>query len=117
MSGPSSSVSRRCPTNPTGVHRPSRETGRTEASRQGSGKAKNLLRWLVLPIGLVIAAAALYAVVSLDSVGFQEIEPPMDEIDDRSRAKLERVMVNTHSTCAAPARPLCVYALPRAPSL
>ncbi|MCH2170952.1 hypothetical protein MK489_09220 [Myxococcota bacterium] len=51
-----------------------------------------MLRWLVLPIGLLIAAVALYAVVSLESVGLQEIAPPMDEIDDRSRAKLERVI-------------------------
>jgi hypothetical protein len=51
-----------------------------------------LVRWLVLPIGLLIAAAALVAVASLGRGGFREIEAPLDEIDDQSRAKLERVI-------------------------
>jgi hypothetical protein len=42
-------------------------------------------RWLLVVIGLAVGAAALYALLPNDN-------PPLDDIDAASRAKLERVL-------------------------
>jgi hypothetical protein len=44
-------------------------------------------RWLLLSLGLAIAAGALYALLAGDGGA-----PPLDEIDDASRARLERAL-------------------------
>lgn len=43
-------------------------------------------RWLILSLGLAIAAGAAYALLA------GEGSPPLDRIDDDSRARLERVL-------------------------
>jgi hypothetical protein len=49
-------------------------------------------RFLALTLGLAIAAAALYMLVSGGSPPPVASEPPSAEIDAASRAKLERVL-------------------------
>ncbi len=50
------------------------------------------MRLLLLSFGLAVAAAALYALVSNTSAPPVASSPPSAEIDDASRAKLERVL-------------------------
>ncbi|MDH3212595.1 MAG: hypothetical protein OEM05_08930 [Myxococcales bacterium] len=47
-----------------------------------------MTRWLVLLLGLAIAAGAVYLLAS----GGEEDGPPLGEIDAPSRARLERVL-------------------------
>jgi hypothetical protein len=47
-------------------------------------------RWLFLSFGLVIAALAFYALA-----GSGTGEPPLDDIDASSRARLENVLERT----------------------
>jgi len=49
-----------------------------------------LVRWLLFIIGLAIAAAGIYALV--DSGRFAAADPPLDDIDSASRARLEEVL-------------------------
>jgi hypothetical protein len=51
-------------------------------------------RWLLLVLGLAIAAAALFALVSGEAPRLPVAggSPPLDEIDAESRARLERVL-------------------------
>ena len=50
------------------------------------------MRFLALTLGLAIAAAALYLLVSDGAPPPETSEPPSAEIDAASRAKLERVL-------------------------
>ncbi len=57
------------------------------------GKALTVVRWLALPFALALAAAAVYLLAGPGPVSVRgEIAPPLDHIDDASRAKLERVI-------------------------
>ena len=51
-------------------------------------------RWLLLVLGLAIAAAALFALVSGEAPRLPEAgdSPPLGEIDADSRARLEQVL-------------------------
>ncbi len=50
-------------------------------------------RWLMLALGLAIVAGALALLVSGGGVGGEaSLGPPLSEIDDESRARLERVL-------------------------
>jgi len=49
-------------------------------------------RFLALTFGLAVAAAALYLLVSSGQPPPVASKPPAAEIDDASRAKLERVL-------------------------
>jgi len=49
-------------------------------------------RWLTLFLGLAIAAAAGFALVSRRGPYGSAEAPPLDHIDDASRARLERVL-------------------------
>ena len=50
-------------------------------------------RWLMLALGLAIAAGALALLVTGGGGGSEGgLEPPLSEIDDESRARLERVL-------------------------
>jgi hypothetical protein len=46
-----------------------------------------MMRWLVFSLGIAIAAGAIYLVVRNDGQ-----EMPLDEIDDASKQRLERVL-------------------------
>jgi hypothetical protein len=46
-------------------------------------------RWLILSVGLAVALGAAYALLA---GGRQGSGPPLDRIDDASRARLERVL-------------------------
>jgi hypothetical protein len=46
-------------------------------------------RWLILSLGLAIAAGAAYALLA---AGPEGREPPLDRIDEASRARLERLL-------------------------
>jgi len=65
-----------------------RGRGRTP-TRSGGGKR----RWLVLPLALGVAALALYVLVSAGRPAFLDPgEPPLDDIGDASRLRLEHVL-------------------------
>lgn len=49
-------------------------------------------RWLLVLLGLAIAAAALYALVAGRELPLSESAPPLDDIDEASRHELERVL-------------------------
>ena len=51
-------------------------------------------RWLLLVLGLAVAAAGLFALVKGDAVRLPVASgpPPMEEIDADSRARLEQVL-------------------------
>jgi hypothetical protein len=51
-------------------------------------------RWLLLVLGLAIAAAALFALVGGEAPRLPAAggSPPLDEIDADSRARLEQVL-------------------------
>ena len=51
-----------------------------------------VMRWLALSLGLAIAAAALYLLVGGDAARPVASGPPLSDIDDASRARLERVL-------------------------
>jgi len=66
----------------------SKGRGRTSA-RSGGGKR----RWLVLPLALGIATLAFYVLVSGGRPAFLDPgEPPLDDIGDASRLRLEHVL-------------------------
>jgi hypothetical protein len=66
----------------------SRGRGRTPA--RASGRKR---RWLVLPLALGVAALALYVLASGGRPGFLNPgEPPLDDIGDASRLRLEHVL-------------------------
>jgi hypothetical protein len=49
-------------------------------------------RILALVLGLLIAGLAIFLLASGDRSALREVAPPLDEIDDDSRAALERVL-------------------------
>jgi hypothetical protein len=49
-----------------------------------------LKRWLVLTLGLAVAATALYVLAGGGSGG--GTAPPLDEIDEASKQRLDRVL-------------------------
>ena len=51
-----------------------------------------MIRILALVLGLALAAVAVFVLTSGGPGALREVEPPLDEIDDASRAKLERVL-------------------------
>ncbi len=52
-----------------------------------------MIRILALVLGLALAVGAIFVLVSGGpGGGSREVAPPLDEIDDASRAKLERVL-------------------------
>ena len=52
-----------------------------------------MIRILAIVLGLGLAVGAVYVLTSGGpGGGMREVEPPLDEIDDASRAKLERVL-------------------------
>ena len=56
---------------------------------RGSGRR----RWLLLPLGLGIAALGVYVAVQSSTRGPASVgPPPLDHIDDASRVRLERVL-------------------------
>ncbi len=62
---------------------------RTGAPPRGRRTPENarVKRWLAVPVGLALVALALYVLVAGGRGG-----PPLDRIDDDSRARLERVL-------------------------
>jgi hypothetical protein len=58
------------------------------------GGRETPLRWVALSLGLALAGAILYLVVSgtRGGPGRGGDAPPLDQIDDDSRARLERVL-------------------------
>ena len=60
---------------------------------QGDEEAR-VNRWLLLVLGLAIAAVALFALAGGDSLRLPVAggSPPLDEIDADSRARLEQVL-------------------------
>jgi hypothetical protein len=58
-------------------------------SKEGPSRVKRLL---ALILGLAVAAAALYVLLSGRPTSREANEPPSAEIDAASRAKLERVL-------------------------
>jgi len=65
-----------------------RSKGRTQARPDGRKR-----RWLVFPLALGIAGLALYVLVSGGRPGFLDPgEPPLDDIGDASRLRLEHVL-------------------------
>ena len=66
----------------------SRGKGRTPARPDGRKR-----RWLVFPLALGIAGLALYVLASGGRPGFLDPgEPPLDDIGDASRLRLEHVL-------------------------
>lgn len=60
---------------------------------QGDEEAR-VTRWLLLALGLAVAAAGLFALAGGDAVRLPVASgpPPMEEIDADSRARLEQVL-------------------------
>lgn len=54
--------------------------------------------WLVLSLGLAVAAAAGYAIVSVSTPRGAPAGDPLDRIDDPSRDRLERVLREAEPT-------------------
>ncbi|GAF69255.1 unnamed protein product [marine sediment metagenome] len=74
-----------------------RKTRRSPRSKgRGSGRNRSRRRrWLLLPLGLGIAAVALYVLVSMGAGGpVASGPPPLDDIGDASRVRLERVLLD-----------------------
>ena len=86
----------------TNARRRARPASRGSRGRtQPSGRKR---RWLVLPLALAISALALYALVAGGWPGFLDPgEPPLDDIGDASRLRLERVLGEAERD--APGRP------------
>jgi hypothetical protein len=51
-------------------------------------------RWVVLSLALGVAAIALYVLATVGSRGPVANGPPLDDIDNASRARLERVLLD-----------------------
>jgi len=70
-----------------------RNPGHRARKRSPRKRPPRKRRWLVLPLALGIAALALCVLVTLGWEGpVASGPPPLDEIDDASRARLERVI-------------------------
>lgn len=65
-------------------------------SRRGARKSPaRKRRWVVLTLALGVAAIALYVLVTVGSHGpFASGPPPLDDIDDASRVRLEQVLLD-----------------------
>ncbi len=65
-----------------------RRSGRRRSGRAGAG------RWLLLPLGLAIAVAAIYLLATLGpDEGAPGAGAPLDDIDRASREKLEQLLI------------------------
>ena len=65
---------------------PSLRRGAPPRGRRALENAR-VKRWLAVPVGLALVMLALYVLVAGGKGG-----PPLDRIDDDSRARLERVL-------------------------
>ena len=81
------------------VSRNQRQTNARKRARPGSrsqtqGRARgSKRRWLVLPLALGIAGLALYVLSAGGQLEFLDPgEPPLDDIGDVSRLRLEKVL-------------------------
>jgi len=63
--------------------------------RRGAQKSPDRKRrWVVLTLALGVAAVALYVLVTVGSRGPVASAPPLDDIDDASRLRLEQVLLD-----------------------
>jgi len=83
--------------------RPSGRAHIDPRSHRGDGGSA-LNRWLLVLVGLGIAAAGLYALLGSSDLPFLASggAPPLDDIDAKSRARLERVRRDADRDAAAP---------------
>ena len=73
-----------------------------------TGEPPRVKRWLIAMLGLALAAGAIIALVSgrgpRGAGTTREQEPPHGEIDDASRAELERVLREATHESGSPER-------------